>query len=270
MLGDIIGGIGSLVGGYFQSKGAQKNIEQQRLFARSGIQWRVEDAKKAGIHPLYALGANTTSFSPVPVGDMGMAAAGQHLGRAINTTMSPTQRLTEFQQTSQSLQLKNMDLQNQLLSSQIARLNQTPNPALPSANQRWLVDGQGQTALSDDSRSGVPGTLISESPLKRVTSDPAALHQEPGAISDLGFARTATGYVPVPSKDVKERIEDMTIPEVMWAMRNNILPSVQFNQNPPFPAPEGKEWIFNPLKQEYQLIPGGGSVYRRLFDRGRR
>lgn len=44
---------------------AQQNFAFQREFAEQGIQKRVEDAKKAGIHPLYAIGAQTPSVSPV-------------------------------------------------------------------------------------------------------------------------------------------------------------------------------------------------------------
>lgn len=44
-----------------------QNVAYQKEFAQKGVQWKVEDAKKAGLHPLYALGATTTSFSPVPV-----------------------------------------------------------------------------------------------------------------------------------------------------------------------------------------------------------
>lgn len=41
-----------------------ENIAYQKEFAKHGIQWRVEDAKNAGIHPLAAIGAQTTSFTP--------------------------------------------------------------------------------------------------------------------------------------------------------------------------------------------------------------
>jgi hypothetical protein len=39
------------------------NIAMQRQFAQEGIGWKVADAKKAGIHPLFALGASTHSPS---------------------------------------------------------------------------------------------------------------------------------------------------------------------------------------------------------------
>lgn len=44
---------------------ARENIRNQREFAQNSIQWKVNDAKKAGIHPLMALGNNATSYTPV-------------------------------------------------------------------------------------------------------------------------------------------------------------------------------------------------------------
>ncbi len=55
---------------------------------KNGIQWRVEDAKKAGLHPLYALGANTASYTPVSQDSSAMgnavADAGAYLGKAVS------------------------------------------------------------------------------------------------------------------------------------------------------------------------------------------
>lgn len=41
-----------------------QNIALQREFAQNSIQWRVNDAKLAGLHPLAALGASGTSYTP--------------------------------------------------------------------------------------------------------------------------------------------------------------------------------------------------------------
>lgn len=43
---------------------ARENIRLQKEFAQNSRQWAVEDAKKAGLHPLYALGGGTT-YTPV-------------------------------------------------------------------------------------------------------------------------------------------------------------------------------------------------------------
>lgn len=137
MLGAIIGAASSLAGGLLgrkssekaaaaeaarQDRWAERNIEMQEDFAKQGIRWKVKDAKAAGVHPLYALGANTVSFSPVSVGGVGhsdplpgaLADAGQNLGRAVSAMSTPSEKMAE------GLQLENMALQNDLLRTQIA------------------------------------------------------------------------------------------------------------------------------------------------------
>lgn len=226
---------------------ADRNIALQREFAQSGIQWKVADARKAGIHPLFALGASTTSFAPVSVGTVpetgiasGVAAMGQDVGRAINSTRSATDRVGAVTQAAQSLQLENMGLQNQLLASQIRKINQV-GPAMPTAGDNYIVDGQGETVLPKDK------------PLERIISAPGQPQSEHAAIPDVGWARTATGWAPVPSKDVKERIEDMNIQEFMWTLRNNVSSTLGGGTPPPFPPPEGFIWAYHPLRQEWQL-----------------
>lgn len=49
---------------YQQQQIFNKNANLQREFAQNSIQWRVNDAKRAGIHPLYALGAQGSSYTP--------------------------------------------------------------------------------------------------------------------------------------------------------------------------------------------------------------
>lgn len=95
LAGAILGGAaisaaGSLLGGRKQSKATEAandaNIRYQKEFAQQGIRWRVEDAQKAGIHPLYAINANVPTFSPTVVADpMGnaVAQAGQAIGRGV-------------------------------------------------------------------------------------------------------------------------------------------------------------------------------------------
>lgn len=88
--GSLIAGGASLLGGLFggrsQSRADQSNAALQREFAQKSIQWRVDDAKAAGIHPLAALGASTTSAAPSYVGAnpaSGLSRAGSRVGQAI-------------------------------------------------------------------------------------------------------------------------------------------------------------------------------------------
>lgn len=68
----------------------RQNIEFQKEFAKHGIQWKVEDAKQAGIHPLAALGAQTVSFSPSVVGHQSdkYKSMGSDLGKMVKDIYS--------------------------------------------------------------------------------------------------------------------------------------------------------------------------------------
>lgn len=112
---------------------SQENTAAQKEFAQNGIRWRVEDAKAAGIHPLYALGAQTSSFSPVSVGS-NFAAAGQDISRSVDAARTAPER-TDARIA--ALSLERAGLENDLLRAQIAstvtRLNQggQVGPPLP-------------------------------------------------------------------------------------------------------------------------------------------
>lgn len=99
MLGSIISSIGSIVGGALgsrsQSSALDKQIALQKDFAKNGIRWKVEDAKAAGVHPLFALGASTIPFQPMAINDtMGPAIgeASQNIGRAISAQSTTEER----------------------------------------------------------------------------------------------------------------------------------------------------------------------------------
>lgn len=270
--GALISGASSLLGGLFgsnsQERANKRNIELQREFAQNGIQWKVADARRAGIHPVVALGAQTASFSPSVVGDTsfgtGVAQAGQDIGRAIQATRSPEQRVDAYSKTVQDLSLQRMGLENSILAAQLAKVSQpATGPAMPSATQSYLVDGQGQTALPPDRRA--PAALVSDQPMERSGFDITRPFAEPAPINDLGHARSSSGYVPIPSSDMKQRIDDDQIGTLIWNLRNRVLPSFQQGMNPPYNPPGGHYWWYNPVKQEYQLrqkirqTRGGGS-----------
>lgn len=155
-LGALIGAGASLIGGAINARSQRKANEvnqhqleqsyaQQKEFAQHGIRWRVEDAKRAGLHPLAALGAQTTSFSPIAIGStpvtgLGDAISnmGQDLSRAYDQTRTRQERAEALERQRIALQrqdaidalnverhradLKHLDLQNELLASQIARM----------------------------------------------------------------------------------------------------------------------------------------------------
>lgn len=266
MLGALISAGSSLLGGLLgknsadatrqaQVDMANQNIALQREFAQNGIQWRVEDAKKAGIHPIYALGSGGASFSPVSAAfssdtslPNALASAGQDIGRAVDKTRTAADRFGVRAAT--ALQLEGLKLDNDLkrteIASKTARLRADQvGPPMPASADAYLIPGQ--------SNSG----LIKQKPLELAPSPANAPHAEGGSHGDVGYARTVTGgYAPVPSKDAKDRNEDMMIPEMLWAWRNNIMPNFRdyYRKPPPFDPGPGREWRWSYSGQEYRSV----------------
>lgn len=280
----LIGAGASLLGGLLNKSSAdkanaqqmalaQQNIALQREFAQNGIQWKAADAAKAGIHPLYAMGANTVSFNPVSVGlsadtSMGnaVASAGQDISRAVAATGSSQQRAAQATMT--ALQLERAGLENELLRSQIARQRVSIGPPMPSAVDRALIPGQGQTNVGQSVGPGVVQVKPSES-VSAAVERPA---QEAGIIPDVGYARTDTGYAPIPSQPVKERIEDQALPELAWGVRNLVLPNLGAAwARPPqgVPLKYGHHWEWSHVRQEWQQVPSNmdpGHPGKKIMD----
>lgn len=123
--------IGGLLGSGLSFLQGKSQEDMQKDFAKKGIQWRVEDAKKAGIHPLAALGANTMSYSPVSVGDLSSSFAnmGQDIERSVAAGGTTGQRARQME----ALTLEHASLENDLLRAQIGQINRPHvGPAMPA------------------------------------------------------------------------------------------------------------------------------------------
>jgi len=94
----LIGVGGNLAGGVIgksaDKKAANKAYRRQKEFAQNAISWKVQDAKNAGLHPLFAMGAGSASYQPTLMAGqdpMGTAVAdsAQQLGRAYAQSKAP-------------------------------------------------------------------------------------------------------------------------------------------------------------------------------------
>lgn len=156
-LGQLAGGLSGLFGGrpstpdnstFYQNwrnddmKNRNEEFAWQQKLATEGIQMRVRDAKAAGVHPLYALGAAPISYSPISVnsqgpGDFGspgqgpdiggsLSRMGQGLERALSATMTPSERaLNELQKA----QLEESKARTELTRAQTASVLSRMGPS---------------------------------------------------------------------------------------------------------------------------------------------
>ena len=64
----LLGGIGNWLGVKSNNKAHQRanaaNYNAQKEFYQNSVAWRVADSKRAGVNPIYGLGADSASFSP--------------------------------------------------------------------------------------------------------------------------------------------------------------------------------------------------------------
>lgn len=189
MLGELLSAGTKLIGGFMDRKAAEEARAENLAFSREqlkfnqdmamhGIQWKVNDATAAGIHPLYALGAPTISPSAVSVGDspstsMGSAVAdmGQDLSRAMTANQTQPERDSDYAKTIQALTTQKMGLENDILASKAAVARSAANPAPPpfdpSAVPQGKVEDRPPLAIGGGEWKTYPGATNAEDFEKR-------------------------------------------------------------------------------------------------------
>lgn len=311
--GDVIGagisGLSGIAGGMInatQSKSiARAQMRLQKEFAQNGIQWRVQDAKAAGIHPLYALGANTATYTPVSQDSSGLgnavADAGAYFGKAVDQAIdAPTRKALEQENLEYTRLMREGNLalmreqirgaalmndeQQMMLNSQ--RTLASGNPARPVVVSTPMgefginnPDQKRYTAkVSGNNASALAGVKLEPAPV--VMSSPGNPAQTAGANSDYSLVRTDDGYVKVPSQAFADSTDDDFFSKIAWHMRNTIgdRTSYIFHDALPvlsekvYPLPEGlpagyTSWRYHPIYGGFYPYDAGS---RRYWSKSRR
>lgn len=181
MFGDILSFIGKGIDAWSSSSNTDKkiaadkelqaqNIANQKEFAQHGIRWKVADAQASGLHPLAALGAQTSSFSNVIGGDIPIAKTdfggmGQDIGRAMDAATTQDERKDRMGQaiarTAQVFGLEKMNLENEVLKSDLALKRAQLGPPLPGSALAHLSRSPARTSqgfpITEDDIKQQPG-----------------------------------------------------------------------------------------------------------------
>lgn len=263
------------------SEQAALNYEQQKEFAQHGIRWKVADARAAGLHPLAALGAQTTSFSPIAIGQTPdpiggyLADMGQNIDRALDQTRTRTERAEalrdaearrtrslERQEQMDSLnverhraELQHMDMQNQLLASQIARYKSAQlGPGMPSNV------GAGGTAHS------APTGSVEINPAQ-ITSRSAAQPALEAGGDTPGFkefrigGKNIGGVMELPNEAMSQSMESLgPLLSVPAYLMHSGMRAVDYVRHGPgtdsLPKlPSSHRWSWNPFTGKYRAVP---------------
>lgn len=206
-LKDFIGIGSSLLGAKESDKSAQsindQNIAMQREFAQNGIRWKVQDAIAAGLHPLAALGAQTSSFSPVAVQGADYQQLGQNMSRAISTTMTKEQKdMSKVSLAIEKEKLKNYELQNLGLLKQLNE--QKSVPPRQSINTPPSIFGGGEVNV-------VPSQQVSS---KQMGVE-AGIHS-----FSKDFIDTKGNLWRLPPQDVQEAISELLPEQVRYTAQS--------------------------------------------------
>jgi hypothetical protein len=124
-----IGAVGSLFGGSSGRGQATQNFLWQRRFAKNAVRWRAEDAKRAGLHPLWAMGASVPSFQPTVVGQSDTGSswsdAFTQAGNALNHFAMAKQNIKESEARIGLLEAQKNEIENSKIASDGQRGAQT-------------------------------------------------------------------------------------------------------------------------------------------------
>lgn len=260
---------------------AERDRQIAQQFAQMGVQWRVQDARNAGIHPLAALGmnpsnapavnisgGNTLPQGNVPAGQMSpttgtqqvanvapfvgtdysgsFSRMGQDLSRAIAAVSTEDERARGVKEASEQLALENQKLQNQYLGSQIAKLNAQVPPASPMGTRQTSLQGQ---------PAAIKGTKVNPIDVD-VEARPGTV---PGESPTIQYYAGPRAVHIAPAPQFKKAVED-SAGEVIWDVTTRVNNGLGRGTPPPASLmarygghPDTHQWIWDQTEDGWKV-----------------
>lgn len=251
MLGSLISGIAGLIGGKY-------NAKKQEEFAKNSITWKAEDAERAGISKIFAMGAPTHSFSPVSTGDF------SDLGKSIDNKMGQnTAGATTTSQPGRAV-----GLAGELARAQLDGVKIDNDIKRAELASKVAISSQPGVGRIDDANTTIPGQGDAAVKLKREIAPRSlnAPNRSYGVSPEVDAYRTSHGYSMEVPQELGEAQESQPLSAAQWFIRNKIMPSFDTARRTfPYPAPPGSYWSFNPVFGEYTLKKLKGKQLERFY-----
>jgi len=246
-------------------KAQDKDIAYQKEFAQMGIQWKAEDARKAGIHPLAALGAQTHSFTPSRVGASDskpgrfLAQAGQSLGAGIAQRATPHQK-TMFALTQQEAEAR---IQGVKLDNALKLKSLQPPPG--------IVEEELYQTLKDDHQY-IPGqSTVTQSPgIEKSYNPMIQFYEMPDKTYTMALSQQATEA----AENDKSILYDYGKFKAGLIMESKRYANTTYWRSPkklkfvhfirkhlPPPRYKGEEYQWNLKKARYESVPISGHLF---------
>lgn len=230
------------------------NVQYQKEFAQKGIQWRVADARAAGLSPLFALGGSGATFTPNPVtvGDYGrsaMESAGQDIRRGLDGLKSPTQRAMELQQLREVAARTDAASAEATLARTRARQIEQQMLERPGLGVGVGYEGSnGAVSFPVGDRGPISSVPLSNAGIVELKASPQVSQSRFDSSSVAGvhplwqkYRRADGSYIYAPSQEAAQSVQDM--PLFMQALM--LLKNMQEGARP------GKGAAFKRRSKEY-------------------
>lgn len=200
------------------------NWARQKEFAQSGIQWRVADAQAAGLHPLFALGAQVTPGQPVQAftrepSDVGesLRRGGQDVSQAIGRLDPAIRDAQQVQiQLAQSQTSKNYaDAAWALANSEAIRRNQGPPSTLADAIAATGSGGDGIITRSAQQNLAANQDFVQMAAPKRhsaMLGEPGLEAGTPPGFMNIRIPGTSVQLAMPATNDIGETLSEMDNP----------------------------------------------------------
>lgn len=287
-VGKIAGDIGGTWLNYSLQKKADADARREQYwkdkeFAQHGVRWRVEDARKAGLHPLAALGISPAQGSTAFAGDHTSAHGG--LSEGLSQLGSKFDKKDPYTEKLKKLDLRKKNLELRILEKELENMGVGEGPRTDSLGN-LITDSKGNLTGMDSQR--INGE--SDPSVKRIVPEKAVIHgNREGGIGageqwlNMGDGSYKSTYSQTGSEPMESSIQDKINVEGkrIWNQFKNEF-YVKFHKakgaeatfqrirdDMPRQSPgKGKEWRYDHIWDDwYPVKKGTGGSWSRLLYR---